>query len=322
MQTANPDAQRAAAGGEPAGPSGPFALHGNPVRAIGLMCLACALFTGNDAAGKVMISTGHLPVVMVVWIRFVGQLLAIVVALGLVAVPRLARTNRPGYQWLRSVLLFGSTTFNFLALRHLRLDQTTTISFLTPLTVAVLSGPLLGEWIGWRRMLAVLVGFAGILIAVRPGFVAFEPALIYSFACMLCYALFAILTRYLAPHDPPEVTLFYSLLVGAIATTPFAFADWVWPSEPIVWAAMVSIGVFAALGHLLFIVAHRFAPAAVISPFSYVSLLTATAAGYFLFGHLPDIWTLAGAAVVIGSGLYILRREQFRARQERASAVR
>jgi drug/metabolite transporter (DMT)-like permease len=132
------------------------------------MCLTCGLFACLDTTAKYLGTVTNLPILELVWMRFLGQLAAIVVMLGLLAVPDLLRTRKLGLQIVRSFLLLGSTAFNFLALRHLRLDQTTTISFLAPLATAVLAGPLLGEWIGWRRGFAIVIGFIGALIAIRP----------------------------------------------------------------------------------------------------------------------------------------------------------
>jgi drug/metabolite transporter (DMT)-like permease len=145
------------------------------------MCLAIALFSCLDATAKYMASTLQLPVTQVTWLRFVSQFVLMAMAVGLVTLPRLLLTRKLVHQSVRSLLMLGSTVLNFLALRHLRLDQTQTIYFLTPLVVALLAGPYLGEWVGWRRMLAILVGFAGILVVVRPGYVAFHPAMALAF---------------------------------------------------------------------------------------------------------------------------------------------
>lgn len=216
--------QRAAHGGSPA-------YTGSVLRGIGLMCLAVALFSCLDATAKYMASVMQLPVTQVTWLRFVSQFGLIAAVVGLMSVPRLLMTRKLAHQTLRSLLMLGSTVCNFIALKHLRLDQTQTIYFLTPFMVALLAGPYLGEWVGWRRMLAIFVGFAGMLIVVRPGYGTVEPALVFAFISMLCYAVFLLLTRYLSDYDPPEVTLFYSLIAGAILLTPFAIADWVWPSR-------------------------------------------------------------------------------------------
>ncbi len=285
-------------------------LSSRPMKAIGLICLAVMCFSGTDTTGKYMIVVGHLPIAEVVWVRFVGQFVAIVVTLGLVAVPSMLRARKPGWQLVRAGLLLASTLFNFLALRTLRLDQVMTVQFLTPLTVALLAGPLLGEWVGWRRMLAILVGFCGVLVAVHPSAGTFELAFLWAATSMLAYALFTILTRHLAPHDGVPVTLFYSLLAGVVLMAPLALADWTWPSAPLVWLAMLTCGGWAAVGHALFIAAFRYAPATTIAPFTYLGLLTATSAGYLVFAQLPDSATMSGAALVVVSGLYLLHRER------------
>lgn len=292
----------------------PVAIIGHaapqPLRAIGLMCIAWVMFACLDTTAKYLATKSTLPASQVIWMRFFGQLLAMIVALGLLALPRLVRTHKPGHQIVRSLLMLGSTAFNFYALKYLRLDQTVTIGFLTPLTVAVLAGPVLGEWIGWRRTVAILLGFGGILVALRPGFAAIHVAFVLSFCGMLCYAAFSLATRYLAAFDRAEVTLFYSLLAGAILVAPFAFAEWQWPADRLTWALLISLGICGGLGHYIFIVAHRYAPASTIAPFLYISLLTHSTAGYLVFGQVPDGWTLAGAGIVILSGLYLLQRER------------
>ena len=140
------------------------------LRAIGLMVLAVTTFACLDATAKYLVTRADVPLVQVVWMRFLGQLAAIVIALGLVSVPRLLATKRLGAQVFRSFLLLSSTLLNFAALQTLRLDQTLTIQFLAPLLVALLAGPMLGEWVGWRRLVAIVIGFVGILVMIRPGF--------------------------------------------------------------------------------------------------------------------------------------------------------
>jgi drug/metabolite transporter (DMT)-like permease len=292
--------------------SPPAGTVSQPLKAIALMCFAWVLFACLDATAKYLAAVVQMPAAQAVWMRFLGQFLAMVVALGLLAVPRLMQTNQLKMQIVRSFLLLSSTACNFLALRHLRLDQTTTIGFLTPLTVALLAGPFLGEWISWRR--AIAIGFAGILVALRPGFTAVHYAFGFSLAGMLSYAVFSLVTRYLAAYDSAEVTLFYSLLAGSVVMAPFALVEWQWPRDTFVWFLLLSMGFYGGLGHYLFIVAHRYAPASTIAPFLYISLLTHSTAGYFVFGQVPDQWTLLGAAIVILTGLYLLHRERITAR--------
>ncbi|MGD9783649.1 MAG: DMT family transporter [Hyphomicrobiaceae bacterium] len=283
------------------------------LQAIGLMLLAVAFFSALDTCAKVLATRQGVPVAQLSWMRFLVQFLGLLIfvpALGLMPVGRLFMTRKPVKQLVRSTLMAATTVFNFVALQTLRLDQTITIVFLAPLVVALLAGPLLGEWVGWRRMVAILVGFGGILIAVRPGYGDVPPAVLYSFAAMLAYALFMLLTRHLAPYDPPLVTLFYSMFVGTALGAPIAIAQWVWPEHWSTWAIMLSLGVLGGTGHFLFILAYNRAPASAISPFLYSQLLTMVAAGYLVFGDVPDAWTLSGAAVIIASGIYLIHRER------------
>jgi drug/metabolite transporter (DMT)-like permease len=301
--------------------SAPAEAAPDALKGIGLMCLALAFFSCLDATAKYMGAVAQLPVAQVVWLRFISQFLLIVLVTGVIAIPRLLSTRRLPHQMLRSALMLGSTLLNFLALKSLRLDQTQTIYFLAPFVVALLSGPFLGEWIRWRRMLAILVGFSGILVVVRPGLQAFEPALLLAFGSMLCYAVFMLLTRYLAPYDAPEVTLFYSLLAGVVIMGPIAMMGWVWPKDGLTWALLLSMGFWGGLGHYIFIIAYRHAPAAVLAPFIYLGLITHTATGYLVFGQVPDRWTIAGAAIVIASGVYLVHRERVVLAERRKAAA-
>ena len=292
------------------------------MKGIGLMCVALALFSILDTTAKYMATVAQVPLTQVVWVRFLSQFLLIVLIAGAVAIPRLLTTRRLAHQMARSSLMLCSTVLNFMALRHLRLDQTQTVYFLAPFVVALLAGPFLGEWVGWRRMLAIVFGFTGILVVVRPGYVAFDPALIFAFGSMLCYSGFMLLTRYLSAYDAPEVTLFYSLIAGTCVTAPFAMADWVWPTELRIWLLMISMGAWGGLGHYIFILAYRLAPASTLAPFIYLGLITHTAGGYLVFGQVPDEWTIAGALIVVSSGVYLVHRERVTLAARRAELAR
>jgi drug/metabolite transporter (DMT)-like permease len=282
-------------------------------RAILLMVVAVTLFAALDTAAKHLIQREGLSVAQTVWSRFIGQfvmLLGLVPLFGVMSARALFTTNRLGLQLVRSVLMVATTLFNFMALEHLRLDQTITVIFLAPLVVAALAGPLLGEWVGWRRALAIFVGFTGVLIVVRPGFAGVHPAIAYSLLAMLAYALFMLLTRYIAGFDPPLVTLFYSMFVGAAGGAPVALANWVEPANALSWLLLGSLGILGGVGHYLFIHAYRLAPASAVAPFLYLQLLSMVAFGFAVFGDLPDLWTLSGSAVIVGSGIYLFHRER------------
>ncbi len=282
------------------------------LRAIGLMLLALVFFSCLDTTAK-LLSSSHIPVAQLSWMRFVVQfvlLLVFVPALGVMSVTNLFSTRKLGQQLVRSTLMAATTVFNFLALQHLRLDQTITIVFLAPLVVALLAGPLLGEWVGWRRLVAIMVGFGGILIAVRPGLGAVPPAVIYSFIGMLAYALFMLQTRHLARFDPPLVTLFYSMFVGTTFGLPLAVTQWVWPADILTWLMMLSLGILGGIGHYLFILAYGLAPASAVAPFLYAQFITMAGLGYLVFGDVPDVWTLVGAAIISAAGIYLVHRER------------
>lgn len=292
--------------------------------AIALMCVAITLFSCLDASAKYLVTVYNMPVEQVTWSRFFVQfigLLVLVPLLGLHSLEELFRSNAFKLQILRSVLMAATTAFNFLALRTLRLDQTVTIVFLSPLMVALLAGPLLGEWVGWRRMLAILVGFLGILIVVRPGFSEFSPAFGWAFLAMFAYALFMLLTRYMSGMDPPLVTLFYSMFAGTLVGAPLALSVWTTPPDALAVLLLAILGILGGAGHYLFIHAYSRAPASQVSPFLYVQLLSMVTLGYLVFGDLPDVWTLAGSLVIIGSGVYLLNRERVVRRQARSQGI-
>ncbi len=280
------------------------------LKAIGLMCLAVALFSGLDTSAKYLVTQGKLPVVQIVWSRFLGQFVIMLSMLSVLPLSALLRTRKLKLELLRAFLMVSTTAGNFLALRHLRLDQTISVVFMAPLIVALLAGPLLGEWVGWRRLIAVFTGFIGVLIVVHPGVGALHPAFLLAFGAMLAYAFFMLLTRYLAAYEPPLVMLFYSVLLGAFALAPFAIWQWVWPHTLGEWAILSILGVLGGTGHYLFIHAYRLAPASTVAPFIYMQLLTMVMFGFAVFGDLPDVWTLVGAGVIVASGIYLLHRER------------
>src|SRR5215207_888350 len=186
--------------------------------------------------------------------------------------------------------------------------------FSSPLIVALIAGPLLGEGIGRRRLVAVLIGFAGVLVVTRPGSHGVHPAVILAVGTACANALYSVATRLVAAHDSPETTLFYTGLVGSILILPVAPFVWATPTSALVWLAMAGVASFGALGHWLLILAHKRAPASIVAPFFYAQLLWATLLGWLVFGEVPDRWTLIGGAIVMGSGLYLLSRHYWQNR--------
>ncbi|OYW59853.1 MAG: EamA family transporter [Azorhizobium sp. 32-67-21] len=280
---------------------------GSTLVGIGLMCLAVMSFAVTDATAKWL--GGHTSILIVVWSRYVIHFALSLIVFNPWTVPGLLKTRKPGLQLLRSALLFSTTALNFFALQYLQLDQTVSIMFSAPFFVALFAGPLLGEWIGVKRWAAILVGFAGILLVTQPG-QGIHWAALFCLGAAITFALYGITTRMLAPHDPSPTTLFYSALVGTVAATlPLPFV-WVTPTEPMVYAAMLELGAVAGAGHFLLILAHARAPAATLAPFIYIQILAMVALGWLLFGDVPSLWTLAGACIVVGSGIYLLVQER------------
>ncbi len=275
---------------------------------IALMCGAVACFALLDTTAKYL--SLSMSTFEVVWARYTGAFLFPFIVSNPWTRPGLTRTARPALQIGRSVLLLGSTMCNFAALRYLQLDEAIALVFSTPFFVAALSGPLLGERVRWRRWTAIAVGFVGVLVVTRPGPASFQPAALLSLSAALFYALYSLTTRMLARTDSNETTLFYSNIVGAAALLPVVPFVWTTPTDPLVIALMISTGAIGSFGHYLLIAAHRLAPAAVLSPFIYTEIVLVIALGYLVFGDLPNRFTLAGAAIVVASGLYIVHRER------------
>ncbi|NNM73611.1 DMT family transporter [Enterovirga aerilata] len=278
--------------------------EGSRLSGILLMCGGVACFALCDASAKWLNAT--LDPMMTAWARYAFNVAIVSIFLNPITVPGLARSNRLGLQILRSAILVGCTVLNFLALQHLQLTQSMAIQFAMPLLVALLAGPFLGEWAGPRRMAAIGIGFLGVLVVTRPLSGALHPAAFLTVGSTILYAFYAIVTRTLAAHDRTATTVFYSGLVGVVIMTPVLPFVWSNPPGPLHWGLMVGVGIFAAAGHGLLVMAHARAPAPVLSPFIYTQLLWMALLGYVVFGDVPDGWTLLGAAIVIGSGLYLL----------------
>jgi drug/metabolite transporter (DMT)-like permease len=226
--------------------------------AILMMCGATVCFSVLDATAKYLAEFQNVEVAEIVFIRFAGNVVfTLAILWPLLGLRPSFRSRKPGAQLLRSLFMLGATGFNFVAVQYLQLDQTITIFFLTPLIVAALAGPLLGEWVGWRRMIAILVGFLGVLIVMRPGFGGIHWAVTLSLAATLSYAIYNLATRYLAAYDPAEVTNTYSPVVGLALTLPFALTTWPWSHDGFTWLLLASMGFTGGLGQYLLILAHR-----------------------------------------------------------------
>lgn len=286
---------------------------------IGLMCCAVGLFAVLDTTAKYL--SAEMAVLQIVWARYTGAFVLTLFVSNPVTQPDLLRSGNLKLQILRGVLLVASTVLNFLALRYMQLDEVLSIIFTFPFIVAIVSGPLLGEWLGWRRWSAICFGFAGVLVITRPGFGAVHPAALLSLAATTCYGIYAVLTRIVSRADSNQTSLFYNNVIGAVLVLPVIPFVWQTPAHWVITVLLVGTGILGSLGHFCLIAGHRLAPASVLSPFIYTQLIWVVILGYVVFDHVPNGWTIAGAAMVIGSGLYLLYRERQMGRSTTSESV-
>lgn len=272
------------------------------------MCVTGLLFIILDAIAKYM--TLHYPVAQVTWARFALPAVALPLILGRRFLPAL-KTRRPGLQVLRATLMIVTTGCLFFALRHVPLADVNAIGFINPLIVTGLSMLLLGEPVTPRQWIAVAIGFLGALIVIRPGMDVMHPAAFLVLVSTTVRGFYHVATRYLARADAPMTTLLYTVIVAGAGTSLALPFCWVQPDLK-GWLLMAAMGIFNGLGTYTVIRAFTAAPAATISPFSYLNLIWATLFGFLVFGDLPDGWTILGALVIAAAGLYVLRQEMER----------
>ena len=283
-------------------------------RAILLFLLAGLCLSSLDATAKYLVRDHTL--FLVVWARYAGQMLVVTPFAWQRGGPRFWRTQRLGIQLLRSAFLLVATFCFFGGLRYLPLAEASAIVFLTPVLVVVLSGPLLGERPDRTRWIAVITGFVGIMILVRPGSAIFHPAALLLVVAAICNALFLLITRKLV-DESAYTTLFYSALVGTVGLSlalPWEIGDSTagWHEA----LMLMLLGLLAGLGHWFVIGAYRLAPASLLTPLAYLQILWATSYGYLIFGQLPDRWSALGMAIVVGSGLWLALQERTRAARQ------
>lgn len=274
------------------------------------MCLAVALIAGQEAMAKYLGQT--LPMLQVIGARYFGHLALMIVVL----MPRhgltLFKAKRPLVQTGRSILLLIDTALFFFSLTMIGLAEATAIFFSVPILVVLLSIPLLGERVEWPRLIAVGIGFIGMLVIIRPGSGAIGIGALLTFGAAFCVSLFNIITRKLADEDPVPVTMFYTALAGAVIMMLIVPFIWENPVSWQQWTALIMIGIAGGAAHSCIIASHVFAPASTVAPFMYSQIFWALGLGYLLFGSLPDQFTVLGGVIVIASGLYLLRRQQIK----------
>lgn len=275
---------------------------------IAWMLLTTLFFLSLDAVAKHLVSS--YPVIQVVWGRFLFHLILAAMILG----PRFGffvRSANLPLQIVRSILLLATTVLFFFGVRLLPLAEASAIMFTSPILLSILAIPFLGEKVGPYRWAAIFVAFLGALVVVRPGTGVMGVGALFLLGCSFCNAFYQLITRKLRGTDEARTTLLYTALAGTVGAslavplvwTPIAAGD---------WPLFAALGVFGCLGHFTLIKAFQSAPATVVAPFSYASIIWAILYGFLFFGDLPDFWTLVGASIIAAGGLYILHREKIR----------
>ena len=276
------------------------------MKAIILNLSAWVMLPIMDGFAKYLSST--LPVLQITWSRY---FFTIVITLPIMIIffrKNLTWTEQPKLQLIRGLLLFCANILFFYSISIISLAKALTLAFIAPLIVTALSPFLLGEKVGFRRWAAVVTGFIGSLIVIRPGFVELNLASIAALGTGVLYGFYLIITRKLHASDNPLLTLLLTGIVGAVLGSIIMPTVWVSPTIT-EWYMMFAIGFFASLGHLFIILSLRYADASKLAPFGYFEIVTNIIIGYYFFKHFPDSWTFLGLFIIISSGIYIFRRE-------------
>ncbi len=283
----------------------------NIARGIAIMVVTMFVFAIQDGVTKQLAARFEPP--QIILVRFTAFF---VLGLWLVrgdGMRRAFHSIRPWLQLARGVVLVVEMIGFVLTVRYLPLADTHAIMASTPLMVTVLSIPLLGEAVGARRWVAVLVGFSGVLLILRPGLVEMQPGTLLAIGVAALYALFNVLTRLTSRVDGAGTTLVWTGSTGLVAMLVVAPFVWRWP-DATGWLLLAAVACLGTFSHWLFIKALECAPASVLQPYSYTVLVWATLVGWLLFGDFPDAYTIAGALVIVASGVYTFYRERLRAR--------
>ncbi len=276
---------------------------------IVLTLVAMLAFAAMDGVSKIL--AGSLSIPQILWVRYILFLGLAVVVLRDKGLATVWRSGQPRLQFARALLIVVENGMFVLAFKYLPLADVHAIAAASPLLVIALSVPFLGETVGPRRWLAVVVGFIGVLLIVRPGFQGVGVGLVIALGGALLWGIYQIMVRMCARTDSSDTTWLWSAVVGLVATTfvgPFVWT----PPDVQGWGLLILLSVLGSIAHLALIKALTVAEASVLQPFGYTLFLWAIVIGYLGFGDLPDAWTLTGAAVILSSGLYAWHRERIR----------
>ena len=274
-----------------------------PLLGVGFMLVACALFPIMN--GLVKLLAARYDATQIVWFRIIVHLVLVTA----VFTPRMGldlfRTQRIGLQFLSSVMMLLSTLCFFSAVKYVGVAEAISVSFVAPLAVVFLAWPLLGERITLLKVVAVVVGFAGVLVVIRPGSSVFQWASILLLGSALAYASYQIIIRRLAGIDPPSTSIFYSVLLGAIVMSAGMPFVWRTPVDAGDWALLLSLGALGGFGHYCVARALTYASANLIAPLNYTQMIGSVIVGYLLFAEVPDLYTWIGTALIVGAGLLV-----------------
>src|SRR5882757_565820 len=274
-----------------------------PLLGMLYMCAACTLFPIMNGFVKLLAVT-YEPT-QIVWFRIVIHL----VLVALVFTPRMGldlfRTHRIGLQFLNSVMMLLSTLLFFSAVKYVGVAEAIAVSFVAPLAVVFLAWPILGERITPMRVAAVVVGFAGVLVVIRPGSALFQWASVLLLGSAICYAIYQIIIRRLAGVDHPATSIFYSVLLGAILMSMLVPFVWLTPKSWVDWLLLLSLGALGGAGHYCVARAMTYASANFVAPFNYTQMIGSVIVGYLMFAEVPDLYTWLGTALIVGAGLLV-----------------
>jgi drug/metabolite transporter (DMT)-like permease len=282
--------------------------------AILLVLAAMFAFAVMDGLTKILAQKLAIP--QILWVRnivFAGLAIALLRGQNRdKPLLSLAHSNRPWLQFWRALLLIVESGVFMVAFSLMPLADVHAVNAVAPLLVVALSVPLLGEHVGPRRWAAVVVGFIGVLLIIRPGFEKIEPPVLIALLGSAMWALYQIMVRLCSRVDRSETTSLWTALVGLGASTLIGPVSWVWP-DATGWAMLAAIAILGSVSHIALIRALGMMEPALLQPYNYTLFVWAVVVGYLFFGDIPDRWTLAGAAIIIVSGLYVWHRERVRA---------
>mgnify|MGYP001361600315 FL=1 len=276
------------------------------MKAIIFNLLAWVMLPIMDGFAKYL--STDLPVLQITWARYFFTVVFTFPLMFFFFKKYLVWTDKPKLQLIRGLILLTANISFFYSISVISLPKALTLAFVAPLVVTAFSPFFLGESVGYRRWAAVIIGFIGSLVVIRPGFLEINLASLAALGTGIMYGFYLIITRKLSTSDNPLLTLLLTGVVGAIIATTFMPFVWVSPTFN-QWSIMAAIGLFACIGHLFIILSLKYADASKLAPFSYFEIVTNIIIAYYFFSDFPDSWTFLGLFIIVFSGIYISRRD-------------